>query len=245
MQFRWHSAAISHPGRVRSVNEDAVLDRAADGLWVLADGMGGHHRGDLASGTIVDHFATLALPDSPEALGTTLGDGLAAINARLVQMARDQAGGDVIGSTVVVLALSGPRALILWAGDSRAYRLRGGRLDQVSEDHSQVQELVRQGLLAADQAENHPAANVVTRAVGAAPTLMPDSAWVALEDNDTFLLCSDGLTKEVPDAEIAGLLRNGRVEDCAQTLIQTALDRGARDNVSVIVVRVEEKTMGY
>jgi len=244
LSFRWSSAAATHPGRVRRVNEDAVLDRADAGVWLVADGMGGHHRGDLASRTLVNMIDEMPVAEEPERLRDMVATALAAANDRLIALAQEQAPGQVIGTTAALLAVARDQALIAWVGDSRVYRLRDGRLEQMTEDHSRVQDLVRQGLLAPEDAENHPAANVVTRAVGAGAALQPDFRFVPLADNDAFLLCSDGLTKALARARIETVLKTGSSGDCAALLIAEAVEAGATDNVSVIVIRVEERTAG-
>jgi protein phosphatase len=132
----------------------------------------------------------------------------------------------------------------LWAGDSRVYRFRQGRLRRLTRDHSQVEELVEEGLLAPEEAESHPAANVITRAVGGEENLEVDAEIVELAPRDLFLLCSDGLYKELSEADIAGILARTPSPRAARQLVDTALERGARDNVTALVVRVEPAESG-
>jgi protein phosphatase len=233
--FHFRSAAASHPGLVRRINEDAYLDRPDLGVWAVADGMGGHDAGDLASRVVVE---ALGAAPAPEFLGRGVSDlrrRLDEANRRLRAEASSRGKG-VIGSTVVVLLAVGPSCAVLWAGDSRVYRLREGELQRISRDHSQVEELVSQGLLAREEAETHPAANVVTRAVGAEHGLEVDAQIERIEDRDRFLLCSDGLTKEVPEPEIERMLSGTDAEQATRALVRAACDRGGRDNVTVVVV---------
>lgn len=235
--LQWHSSARSDVGRVRKINEDSHLDSGKFGLWVVADGMGGHAAGDLASSSIVAALADIAMPDSLSQLVDVVEERLFAVNRQL----RDEAArreGQMIGSTVVALLAWRRHCICLWAGDSRVYRLRAGILEQLTRDHSQVEEMIDQGELLREDAASHPAANVITRAVGADDELFIDLALYDLEAGDCFLLCSDGLYKEVADEEIAIHLAAHGVEEASQALLNLALDRGARDNVTVIVVQV-------
>jgi serine/threonine protein phosphatase PrpC len=238
--FAIASAARTHVGGVRKHNEDACLERPDIGLWVVADGMGGHQAGDLASRLIVDNLAAIAPP--PDA-----GSFIAEVRARLKesnQVLLDEAqrrGGDaVIGSTVVALLAHGAFFAVLWAGDSRLYRLRGGVLQQLTRDHSQVQEMIDAGLLAPDAAERHPYANVITRAVGTSPLLELDKLTDRLAADDVYLLCTDGLSKMVSDDDIGAILRNTPFAEVAEALIDAALARGGKDNVTAITVRIGE-----
>ena len=242
IRFRWQSAGMTHRGTVRTRNEDAILDLGDDGLWIVADGMGGHRRGDVASRMIVDGGSAMAGKADADLLKAAIDDGLTRVNADLVHLSRTSEGGAVIGSTVAVLGLAGETAVLGWAGDSRIYRMRGGALTQLTRDHSRVEVLVQQGVIGRDEAERHPEANVVTRAVGATDTLDVEFLTQPLADNDTYLLCSDGLPKVVSEAVMTESLKLRTCDDCARALIDTALTQGARDNVSVIVVRIEEIT---
>ena len=225
---------------MRKLNEDSVLDLSELGLWMVADGMGGHAAGDFASGAIVSGLARIPPPTSLGALLGEVRQRLQIVNRQLIVEARTRHE-QVIGSTVVALLAFGGHGVVVWAGDSRAYQYRRGELTQLTRDHSQVEELVRLGLLAPEGVEGHPAANVITRAVGVADYLELDSEMFALEENDTYLLCSDGLYRELDHDAIKACLAP---DDCLQSrdmLIKGALARGARDNVSVIVVRITDE----
>ena len=228
-------AARTHVGCKRKVNEDAILDRPDLGLWAVADGMGGHKSGDVASALVVDVLGAgplgPALPDRIDEVRRRLLDA----NDRLIALRADK--DSTIGSTVVVLVVEGSAFGCLWAGDSRAYRLRGGVLAQLTRDHSLVQDLVDLGEVAAADARDHPNANVVTRAVGASQALEIDLVAGEVRPGDVYLLASDGLTKVVEDAEIATRLREPDVNALADGLIALCLERGAPDNVAIVVLQ--------
>jgi serine/threonine protein phosphatase PrpC len=235
--FRMVSAACTDVGTVRKVNEDALLERPDIGLWAVADGMGGHRAGDYASQLIVRSLDALRGPIGAAALLSEARNRLAHVNRRL----RSESGGSgqTMGSTVVVLMVSARHYCCLWAGDSRAYLLRDRRLVQLTRDHSHVQELVDRGLLTPKEAHNHPQGNIVTRAVGADDDLMLDKRNDRAHPHDLFLLCSDGLTKEVADSEIAYTLESYPVDQAAGALVKLAVTRGASDNVTAVLVELQ------
>jgi len=227
------SESASHPGAVRTRNEDAFVDRAAIGLWAVADGAGGHGAGDVASAAVAEALDTIPPGLSAAEMLAQVRLRLAAVHADLQRRAAELGSHRVIASTVVVLLARGGHVACLWAGDSRAYRMRGGALERMTRDHSLVQELVDEGTLDAAEAEAHPQANVITRAVGAHGALDLDKVSDALRSGDRFLLCSDGLFKALPEAEIARLLGEGAG---AEALVQAAVAQGARDNVTAVTV---------
>lgn len=237
--FRFVVSCGTDVGRVRSLNEDAFLDRSEIGLWVVADGMGGHAAGDFASRTIVDGLEQIAPPSEGSAFLREVEDRIQIAHTALRRESEARGTGGIIGSTVVVLIAWNRHYACVWAGDSRLYLLRDGVLRQVSRDHSLVQDLVEAGELAPEQAESHPQANVVTRAVGAVEDLILDKSHDQIAIGDIFLLCSDGLTRHVADPEIAAVLSETAASAAAQALIDLALERGARDNVTAVVVRCE------
>ncbi len=228
---------------VRQINEDACLDRPDAGLWVVADGMGGHTAGDTASTMIVD---TLAAMNPPAALGELIDeieDRLLAVNDSLRAMAATREA-QTIGSTVAALIASGRLGVCAWAGDSRIYRCRDGGIEQVTQDHALVEELVERGVLTRDQAVGHPQGNLVTRAVGAAEQLWLDLEILELRDGDTFILCSDGLDKELTAEEIAEVVARDNDRPVSEVLVDIALSRGCRDNITVIAVDIERQDAG-
>lgn len=237
--FSWSSAALTDVGKVRQINEDSFLDLPQTGLWIVADGMGGHSRGDLASRTIVETLRPMQYPKRLSQFAHIVQRALIEVNHSLVEIANDQSIPTTIGSTVVALLMAEGQCACVWAGDSRIYRYRNGILQQLTVDHSEVEMLVQQGQLTPEQAASHPLANVLTRAVGAHDHLILDTKVEGLRHGDRYLLCSDGLNKEVSDEEISQVLRFGNSKDACRTLVEMTLARGSRDNVTVVVVDVD------
>lgn len=228
-------AGSTHPGCVRAVNEDAILTDPTGALWAVADGIGGLGHGDLAADIVTDVLAGMPHGQGGHAL---LHQALAVADAEIRARAAAEGLGP-IGATVVVALVDGDRLTIGWAGDSRCYLHRAGTLRQVTRDHSVVQELVESGQLDAAGAEVHPAAHVITRAVGAAERFEPEYGEIRLLPDDRLLLCSDGLTRCVADAEIAATLDAAPVPaQACRALVEATLARGAPDNVSVVVVNL-------
>jgi len=236
IDHRYDGAAKTDAGAVRKHNEDAFLQRPEQGLWAIADGMGGHLRGDHASRTVVDALAQGDLPEAEPAAIEEIRARLAAAHRSLLADAAGLGDGAVIGATVVVLLLRNGRFACLWAGDSRLYLLRDGVLRQLTRDHSYVQRLIDSGSLTPEQGRRHPGANVITRAVGAAGPLELDRVQGDSRPGDVFLLCSDGLTNVVADAEIADRLATLPCEAASVALLALALARGAPDNVTLVVL---------
>jgi serine/threonine-protein phosphatase Stp1 len=234
------SAAVSHRGVVRSLNEDAVLDAATIGLWAVADGVGGADAGDRASMTIVQTLALMPRPAGAADLVASTRAALEDVNRRLIAESQRIGSSRGIASTVVCLMIFEDRFFCMWAGDSRLYRWRDRQFQQISRDHSKVQELIDSGAVAAADAARHPLANVITGAVGIEPMLRLDCVEGDIEPGDRFLLCSDGLTRVVGDAEIALVVGLLNPDDAVNRLIQMTLERGAPDNVSVAAIKVAE-----
>ncbi|WP_426357568.1 PP2C family protein-serine/threonine phosphatase [Pseudocolwellia sp. HL-MZ19] len=232
------SHAQTHRGTVRKINEDAFLERPTQGIWVVADGMGGHAAGDVASQLVIDTILKKIEYLSPDQINTTvLVQSLKESNAILQQMSKTQFAGKVAGSTVVILWIKDEHYHLLWVGDSRGYLLRHGVLQQVTKDHSQVNDMIDEGVILAEDAERHPLANVITRAVGVDTELNVDIKSDRLVLGDVFLLCSDGLNKEVSDKEIEKVLQPGNIIDAGMALMHASLVRNARDNVTCILVK--------
>ncbi|WP_455221379.1 PP2C family protein-serine/threonine phosphatase [Kaarinaea lacus] len=238
----WISAAATDVGHVRHINEDAYLERSDIGLWVVADGMGGHHAGDVASSSIVEILDETQSREKLSDYVDEVEDRIITANNELVRLAKQHNDNRTIGSTVVAMIAVNGHCAVLWAGDSRAYRCRDQQCVQLTRDHSQVEEMVQQGLLLREEAEEHPASNVITRAVGAADNIYVDVDVNDAQPNDTYLLCSDGLNKHVSDTEISQFLQNENIEEIPQLLIKTTLERGAIDNVTVVVIRALNKS---
>lgn len=233
----WCSHGRSHVGMVRGANEDSYLERSDRGLWAIADGMGGHRFGDVASRVIVDALDSVPSTDSLSDYVDCLEDVIFRANDELLQLARDSSEDGTMGSTLVTLVIRNRVGVCLWAGDSRLYRFRNQRLVQLSRDHSQVQEMLDRGLLDADQVEEYPDRNIITRAVGVEEALCLDFNVFSTQVGDTYLLCSDGLYSVVDATAIEKSLELRDLEKSSDELIQQCLDAGAPDNVSVIVIR--------
>ena len=233
----FESVARSHVGLVRTLNEDRFVDRPQISLWAVADGMGGHQAGEVAAGMIAEALSTVETFGSGYAFLDNVQNAIERVNRSLIAHAAISAPGTVIGSTVVVLLAFAGHYACLWAGDSRAYLLRGSRLEQITRDHSMVQELIDSGALARRDAKSYGRSNVITRAVGVNDRLALDLHQGPILDDDIFLLCSDGLTNMVDDHEIAEKLRTLSLVQAADALIELTLARGAKDNVTLALVR--------
>jgi serine/threonine protein phosphatase PrpC len=231
--FSWRSAAATSRGNVRGHNEDAVLDRPDLGLWVVADGMGGHNAGDVASNMIVQALACMARHALPSAQLDAVEDRLRAVNETLYRDSLDNQAG-MSGSTIVALLAFERHCLSIWAGDSRAYRSREGVLEQITRDHSEAQELLD---ASGEKLPEAMASNVITRAVGGAQELFLDIELRELRQHDRYLLCSDGLYKELSEADMAHHLNGNDPEGACKALMKQALSGTCSDNVSVIVVQ--------
>ncbi|WDE13879.1 PP2C family protein-serine/threonine phosphatase [Thalassomonas haliotis] len=232
------SHAQTHRGTVRKINEDAFLELPSLGIWVVADGMGGHAAGDVASQLVIDTIQSAVETVPVEQMSCELlTQALQEANDKLQLMSTNEFSGKVAGSTVVILWIREDRYHLLWVGDSRGYLLRDEHFIQVTKDHSQVNDMVDEGLLRAEEAEHHPLANVITRAVGVDAKLEVDIKSGELQSGDVFLLCSDGLNKEVSDFEIEHTLLSGNIIDAGMALMHASLVRNARDNVTCILIK--------
>lgn len=232
--LRFVSSVASHVGHRRAVQEDAVLSRPEIGLWAVADGMGGHSRGDLASRRVVDGLSALTPPHSASSF-------LAEVRACLWAAHQDlnrptTATAPPGGATCVVLMAWLDRFVCLWAGDSRLYRLRDRVLTPLTRDHSRVRELVDAGEIGESAARTHPEAGMVTRAIGAGTRFEPESVRGAIRRHDRLILCSDGVTCVLGDVEIRALAADAEAEGAAEILVGAVLAAGAPDNVSAVVV---------
>jgi serine/threonine protein phosphatase Stp1 len=236
---RFRSSAATRVSAARSHNEDAYVNRPEIGLWAVADGAGGHARGDMASGMIAEALDAIPPGLSAGAILAEVRNRMSATHAALHAATRSRAVHDLSASTVVIMIARDDYFACLWAGDSRGYLLRDGRLTQITHDHSLVQELVDAGAISASEAERHPRANVITRAVGSdAEVLELDKVSGRLMKGDRFLLCSDGLCKTLDDRTLAELLAGPTEMPPADALVESALAHNARDNVTVVTVEV-------
>ena len=228
------SAAHSHSGHKRKQNQDCIHMDDSHGLWIVADGMGGHHGGEIAS--------AIACEEIPQQIGSgvAIEEALRRAHQKIVMRGREQPELRGLGTTVVVVHEQGLNYELAWSGDSRIYRWRHGQLTQRSEDHSIVQRMLKSGLLSPAQARNHPHQHVISSCLGStsAEGLEIGYQQDAWEQGDWLLLCSDGLTDELDDQQIAALLkRNSDIASASRALLQAALDSGGRDNVSVALIQ--------
>ena len=228
--------SATHCGHHRRVNEDSLL--VLPHVYVVADGMGGHAAGDKASAILVEEMRCLA-EGAVEA--GDVSEVLEQANARVRTLA-DGGAGTTVTAAIGVQHDGVPYWLVTNLGDSRTYRLSDGRLEQVSVDHSVVQELLDRGLLDAAGAKRHPQRHVITRAVGSPETLRPDYWLLPALDGDRLVLCSDGLTGEVEDDRIETiLLQHADPQQAADALVTEALDNGGHDNVTVVVIDIRTR----
>ncbi len=234
-EVRWQSWALTDTGKRRKFNEDSILDRPEAGLWAVADGMGGHQAGDVASQLIVDRLNKVSPRSDLEAYCKDVSACIVNVNKELRELSSNSYNDSIVGSTVLVLIGNSNRCAFLWAGDSRLYRLRDNKLEQLTRDHCAENEIApEQSVSSAGWTVKQ--SNVITRAVGADDELELDCGYSDVRLGDLFLLSSDGLDKELSFNEIESILLNQSLKTSAKALLDLALDRGARDNVSVIVV---------
>src|SRR5262252_4960143 len=250
MPFTLDYALKTHAGQVRPLNEDAVGADPESGLFILADGLGGYNAGEIASTMAV---STL-LAELPAELDTArqnlsgfdpqrvLRESLIAMNSTIFRAALNSSAFEGMATTIVVAWLLGDRLWVAHTGDSRLYRLRGGQLEQLTRDHSFSQELLDAGMVTEEEARLLPAKNLVTRALGASAEVDPEVRDYALQAGDLVMMCSDGLTEMISFSEIGAQLSsfNGDVQEVARRLVDMANEAGGRDNVSVVVVGVQE-----
>ena len=238
--MRFESIARTHVGCRRKINEDSMLSRPDLGLWAVADGMGGHEAGEVASAFLVEKLASCKPNSVLRSRAASLSAALQEANRELLAMAATSDKERTIGSTIVLIVADTHSFTCLWAGDSRAYLARGGVLKQLTHDHSLVQQLVDSGDLEPSAAALHPNANIITRAVGAAPELVIDDLEGEVRPGDVFLLASDGLTRLLSESELLKGLEATNLESMADQLIDTCLARHAPDNVTFIILKTHK-----
>ena len=233
--FTFETGVATDPGKVRDVNEDGSFASAEAGVWVIADGMGGHTNGKLASSKIVEASATIGRAASAPDLLARFYDRMLRTNREIQAISGDSGG--VMGATVAAVLVYGNHCACVWSGDSRVYLVRSGAITQLSRDHTEVQGLVDQGLLTSEEARNWPRRNVITRAIGVFDDPELETVHGKVSPGDRFVLCSDGLTGHVSDAEILDIADNFAAQDACDRLVGLTLGRGALDNVTVMIAR--------
>ena len=238
-KFTCISEVRTHVGNVRSHNEDAAIARDADGLWVVADGMGGHQAGDYASSAIVGAIGKLSLRAYLVDVVEQVEDNLSTVNNELISYANEAfASASKVGSTVACLIIRYGVAVAIWSGDSRIYLWRDNKLMMMTRDHTKVQELMDQGHLTPQQAEQSNLKNMLTRAVGVHEEFFVDINAFSVREGDRFLICSDGLYNEVDEPAIERMIQAKKIKKVADNLLAQTLAGEARDNVTIIVVEV-------
>jgi protein phosphatase len=254
MKIAYH--ALSDVGRKRKGNEDSVFVNAEQNLFVVADGMGGHAAGEVASRVAVEsinEFVCMTsgdeeitwpfgLDESMSYDGNRLKTSVRYANNKVLAATRESSEYEGMATTVVAVLIDGGTANLAHVGDSRIYLYRGRQLTQLTSDHSWVNEQLQGGMLTAEQARSHPLRNVVTRALGGKPDLDVEMQVHEAQPGDTLLMCSDGLTTMVPDPDIQSILSNGggEVEGTARALVDAANKAGGEDNITVIVLKFAE-----
>ena len=230
-------AALSDVGRARQGNEDSYLERSP--LFAVADGMGGARAGEVASGIAVATFDEEPRPEaSPE---ERLAAVAHAANERIYALAQEDASHAGMGTTFTAALVTGNEVAIGHVGDSRLYRLRDGALERLTDDHSLVEEFVRQGKLTPEEAEVHPQRSIITRALGPEPRVQVDTLTYPARAGDVYLACSDGLTGMISEAVVAEILRDAiTLDEAARALIDAANQNGGRDNITVVLFRLDE-----
>lgn len=237
----WTSAEATDVGAKRKMNEDNMLSRPDIGLWVVADGMGGHAAGDVASQEVVNAMMQLKESSDLADFVDAVEDKLLSVNYQLRKHGQEALGGRTLGTTVVSLFLLDTMGACVWAGDSRAYLYREGELSRISHDHSAVQEMIDAGVITHEQAAFHPHRNVITRAVGGSENLYPEVRVFTVKAGDWYILCSDGFYNELSEELIAANLVHSTPEESVRILMEKSLANGALDNVTLIVINVGEE----
>ena len=243
ISFQISSDGVTDTGHVRNKNEDSILVHADENVWIVADGMGGHHAGDFASQTITNNLSLFkqhtSLDDSILLLEENILNSNSVIRKKSYKLGRNA----TIGSTIVCVYIWHNLLFTFWAGDSRLYRFRDAKLERLTEDHSYVEELVRMGKIEARDAEEHPAANVVLKAVGIDDKLCLDFDYFEVQDEDIYIICSDGLYKDLEETEITPIIESNPEDmaDLSQALLAASLDAGGTDNTSIITLKMRQK----
>jgi serine/threonine protein phosphatase PrpC len=238
--FNITSNGVTHTGHVRTRNEDSILLLPEESLWIVADGMGGHHAGDFASQTITQNLGLFKQQNNLDDSILLLEENVINSNSIIRRKSEKLGKNATIGSTVVCLHIWRNYAFTFWAGDSRLYRFRNNKLERLTEDHSYVEELVKMGKIEAKDAESHPAANVVLKAVGIDDVLRMDFDCYELLDDDIYIVCSDGLYKDMEEDKITPIIQANTedMDSLTQVLLTSSLNAGGTDNTSIIALKV-------
>ncbi len=234
----YETGAGTHVGKVRERNEDRFLTQPETGLWAIADGMGGHEDGDYASQVIVNSLSEIRATSTAAELLARCEEQIAAANGRLRTISRER-GGAIVGATVAVLLALEQYYACVWSGDSRIYMVRDEVISQLSRDHTEVQRLLSEGAITLEEANVWRGANPITRAIGVFDKPELELTSGPLQAGDAFVICSDGLTHHVSDEEILRYVSSANPQQACDNLIALTLERGAVDNVTVVIVRYQ------
>lgn len=243
ISFQVYSHGVTDTGLVRTKNEDSILVHDDENVWIVADGMGGHHAGDFASQTITNNLSLFkqhsSLDDSILLLEENILNSNSIIRKKSYKLGRNA----TIGSTVVCVYIWHNFLFTFWAGDSRLYRYRDSQLERLTEDHSYVEELVRMGKIEPRDAEEHPAANVVLKAVGIDDNLCMDFEYFEMQEGDIYIICSDGLYKDLDEEKLTPIIESqlDDMTELADALLASALEAGGTDNTSIITMKICQK----
>ena len=242
-KFLIDSNGISDTGHVRTKNEDSYLVLPEENLWVVADGMGGHQAGDFASQSITQNLSLFKQAKSLDESILVLEENVLNSNKVIRSKAAKLGKNTTIGATIVCAYIWQNHLFTFWAGDSRLYRFREEKLERLTEDHSYVEELVKMGKINAKDAESHPASNVVLRAVGIEDNMRLDFEYFDILDGDIFIICSDGLYKDLEEEKITAIIQENRddMEQLSQSLLSSSLDAGGTDNTTIISIKVSNE----
>ena len=248
--------AATDKGKRRDLNEDAYICDPDKAIFVVADGMGGENYGEVASQLTVDHFSQLItpfvtdedttipfdVPDDGDHFTGALNHAVEGANKAVYEYAAENESHKGMGSTLTAAVLHGDFLYVAHVGDSRLYRILPDEVQQITEDHSRVQEMVQKGLLSPEEARSHPQKNIITRCVGRKKRIRSDILTIDLLDEDVFLLCSDGLNDMLEDESIHQIVtESGDLETAANLLVQAANDKGGKDNITVVLFRLHSQ----
>jgi protein phosphatase len=237
----WASYATTHIGNIRKINQDAFINLPEKQLWLVADGMGGHTAGEFASTAIVNALKILTPAKTIGSTVTRIYRELLTVNQTLLDLASEGGDNTVIGSTVAILLGYRQHCICLWSGDSRIYLFRRGKLKQLSRDHNFEYNLLANGY-SLEETKVCPYTQTLTHAIGGEKELFLETQIQEIRPGDIFLLCSDGLNKEVNDAEIESILKTATIEQALNLLIELTLARGARDNVTIVLAQTSNSS---
>ena len=239
------SAGKTHVGLHRAANEDSILLMPGVGLFAVADGMGGHRGGRVASQMVTGELTRIATDLGRSLDGEELADALADINRKVHQTGQESAELFNMGSTCVAISVMGGRVYLAYLGDSRAYLFRDGAIEQLTSDHRVIQPMLDRGEISEEEARTHPMRNVLTRSVGVEADVSVSRAEVPIENGDRILLCSDGLSDLVPPALMLELASgNADLDDLSSAMVDAANAAGGHDNISVVIVEIGSEPVG-